>query len=369
MVLAGCQAKEDNTSEEASKEDTNKIDTQDKTGKDEVSPFQEEEAIELDGPVTTLNFSLDEDGDTLFWGENDGGRGDDLRRNVWVDGEVKSLDHQLYDQFSMLSQSGHIITSNQVDTEEGVRHAIIEYDPRTDQTKEFVAEDDRVDMLHFNRGAYIQDPRTYIHTETKVKEDNADTFLWKVDEKEYMDLNIIKGIKSESGQEIKNYPHYYVTKDISTVYAVVLDGGIFAYDIASGEIESLLETDNLVQINRMLTYDEKYIVYGVHDPEAELSVTIQAFNLETKETIELGEGTKVFPLTNGNVAIIDQNEVKQFDFPSEKLETMNKIELKENEDIDNITVSTDGSTIAYGITQKGAEDTEDTSQLVLLKQK
>ena len=365
ILLAGCESNADNASKDDSKDK--------KTEKDGSADYEEIEAFDLEGPVTNANFSLDEDGDTLFWGENDGGLGDDLRRNVWIDGKVKELDIEQYGQFPILSGSGHIIKNNtDWDAEVDERHSITEYDPSTDKTEGFMAKNDRDDILLPGHGTYLQEPRTYIHTVTNTKFD-SDTYLWKIDSNEYVDLDFIKDIKHEAGEELTSYPRFFLSDDASMVYATVLNEGIFSYDVKAEKTEGLLLLDNVLPMDgytTTLTSDEKYILYGIDDPDTEkISVTVHALDLDTKESIEISKGTKLFTLTNGNVVIIDENEVKLFDFETEKLETIHKIELEENQEIDNVTISLDGSTIAYGYTTEGEDDKEDTSHIKILRNK
>lgn len=366
LALAGCGGNDDSTSNGDTKEK--------KAKKDGSTIFEEIESFDLEGPVTTVNFSLDEDGDTLFWGENDGGFGNELRRNVWVDGEVKELNIEEYDNSSILSGSGQIITT-QADWDADVdgRHSIIEYDPSTDEKEEFIAVNDRDDILLPSQGNYLQEPRTYVHTVTNTDFDDSETYIWKIDSNEFIDLNFIKDIKSEAGEELTSYPHFFLSDDASMVYATVLNEGIFSYDVEAKKTESLLLSDNVMPMDKYtatLTSDEKYLVYGVNDPDSDIvSVTCHALDLETKESIELGICSKLFTLNNGNVVIVVENEVNLFDFETEKLKTIHNIKVKENQDIDNLTVSLDGSTIAYGYTTDGEDDEEDTSHIRILSNK
>lgn len=370
--LAACGNKDSDESSNETSENASPVGSKqsEKSEDDGAAGYAEVESFDLEGPVTSMNFSLDEDGDTMIWGENDGGFGDALRRYMWVDGEVKNLDIEVYDQFSFLTGTGNLITSQtDWDVPETKGFSIVEYDPSTDETKQFVAENDRGDILVPNQGTYIQDPRTYIHTVTNIDRDDAETYIWKMDSNEFVDLNIIKDIKAAAGEELPSYPHYFLTKDASKVYATVLNEGIYSYDIETEETEKLFESDDLFMnhyMTTMLTPDEKYFVYGIHDPNEDgLHITYYALDLETKESMELGVGEKVYTLTNGNVALVDEKEVKIFDFETEELETVHTIELEENQELDQATISLDGSTIAYGYTTKGEED-EDTSHMSIV---
>src|SRR5699024_4607610 len=60
-------------------------------------------------------------------------------RYVWLDGDVKELDMEKYDQFAMLSPSGTIINS-QSDHDKD-ENSILEYDPSTDEEESFVISD------------------------------------------------------------------------------------------------------------------------------------------------------------------------------------------------------------------------------------
>ncbi|SER32448.1 hypothetical protein SAMN04487944_10324 [Gracilibacillus ureilyticus] len=357
ITLAGCSGSNASTSAGGSK--------------DVSAGFKEITSLDLEGPVTNMNFSLDDDGDTLLWGENDGGIGDDLRRNVWVDGEVKSLDIESWDQFAFLTQTGKLINAEtNWDADVDKRHSILEYDPITDQTEKFTAQNDRDDILLPGHGTYIQDPKTYIHTETNPNHEDAGIYLWEIGSNEFTDLNFLNDIKSDVG-EITSYPHYFLNKDVTTIYATVLNAGIFSYDIEAGKTDKLLDTDEVMpqgNTTTMLTADEKYLIYVTNNSE-DYNLIYHALDLETKDSLEIGMGTKVFTLTNGNIAIIDEGEVKIFNFETEKLETIHKIELEENQSIDNLTVSLDGSTIAYGYTTKGEGDQEDTSHISILSNK
>lgn len=358
LILAGCGGNEDDVS---TKNNTVNDPNEEKAGKGETTnQFKEITTFELEGPVTNLNFNLDEDGDTLFWGENDGGFGDDLRRNVWVDGGVKTLDIKMFGQASHLNGAGYIINiENNPEATSGERYSIIEYNPSTEEIEKFPTKNGFDDILLPNQGTYLQDPRTYIHTDTNPnREKENGTYIWKVESNEFIEVSFIDDIKEEVG-ELSGYVHLYLNQDASIVYGSVQGEGIFSYDVASGTTERLLTSENLLPQSRMspvLTADEKYIIYGEVDPEAsEIIYAYHALNLETGETIEIGDGEKVVTLTDGNAVIIYDNEVMLFDFATEKLETIHTIELEENQEIDNLTVSLDGSTIAYGYETK-AED-------------
>ena len=371
FLLAGCGGEENN--ETAGDNNTNNTNnTSKEKAKELAAQYEEVTTFALEGPVTTLSFNLDEDGDTLLWGENDGGFGDALRRNVWVDDEVKSLEFDVFNQFSFLTPTGYIISKeNNPDAPEGEKYSIIEYNPSTEEIEKYPAKNSFDDILLPGKGTYLQEPKIYVHTDTNpnVEKENG-TYIWDVEKNEFTVLSFIDDIKEEVG-EMTSYANLLLNKDASKVYRSVLEEGIFSYDVKSGTTERLLASENILpqsDVSPVLSADEKYMIYGEVDPEAsEVIYAYKALNLETDETIELGNGKDVITLTDGNVVIIGKNEVMLFDFETGKLETIHTIELGKNQKMNNLTVSLDGSTIAYGYETEGEDDEEDTYHMSILR--
>lgn len=371
LLLAACSGEEESgTASDNNKDDANAENAEKST--EPAGQYEEVTAFELEGPVTTINFSLDETGDTLFWGENDGGYGDDLRRNVWVDDEMKSLDFNVFNQFSFLTPTGYIISKeNNPEAPEGEKYSIIEYDPSTEEIEKYPTKNGFDDILLPGPGTYLQELKTYVHTDTNPNVDKENgTYIWDVEGNEFTVLSFIDDMKEEVG-ELTSYANLLLNQDASKVYGSVLNEGIFSYDVESGTTERLLTAENILPqsgVAPVLNADEKYLIYGEVDPEAsKIIYKYIALNLETGETLELGEGMNVLPLTDGNVVIINENEVMLFDFETEQLETIHTIELKENQEINNLTVSLDGSTIAYGYETEGEDDEEDTYHMSILR--
>lgn len=327
--------------------------------------YSEDTTFELEGPVKMMNFNLNETGDILYWGENDGGLGDDLRRNVWVDGKVKALDIDVFNQFSFLTKAGTIITKiNRPEAPEGERYSIVEYDPVTAEIEEYPTKDGFDDILLPNPGTYLEEQKVYAHTDTNPdldKENN--TYIWDVEKNDFTVVSFIDDIKKEV-EDITPYVHLYLNEDASIVYGAVSEEGIYSHDIASGTTEKLITSESILPqsgISPVLTADEAYLIYGEVDPESsEIIYAYKALDIETGETIEIGEGKHVLTLSGGNAVIIHDEEVMHFDFETEELQTIHKLELDEKEELLNVTVSADGSTIAYGSETKGEEDEEDT---------
>src|SRR5699024_5851421 len=147
--------------------------------------------------------------------------------------------------------SGHVIVT-QTDFDKPVeeKYSILEYDPTTEEEVEYVQDSEHDDMLHPGFSSYLEEPRKYIHTLTKVDSDDAETYIWDIENDEFTDVTFIQDIKEEVGEdELKDYPHFYLNEDASMAYATVMDTGVFAYDVEKKETETLLETDSLVSID------------------------------------------------------------------------------------------------------------------------
>lgn len=350
-----------------------------KKGKSKKKGFKEAESFEVDYPVLHREFALDETGNVLFWSEDDNSTMRDQPTYVWVDGEKKDLGTDRFSSNAFLYPSGNIHSMERDhDKPEGEQISVIHYDPRTDtETEDMYQPDDEehdVVTLHGGPGRYLEDSKMYVHTITNTDRDDDETFMWDGESDTIKDLKIIEKLKETYGDnELPNYPHLTLSDDASTIYAAISGAGIYAYDVEDESVETIVEEDELLireEITRMLTPDEKYFLYGRNDStEGELKISIHAVNVETKETVEIGEGSKIFALADGNVIIADDEEVKHFDFKKEKLDTIHTIELGENEDLNNLAVSTDGSTIAYGYTDKGGEDEDPVSYIKILKGK
>jgi hypothetical protein len=347
LVLAGCGAEEAADAPEKSAEK--------KKSKGETAGFEEKDSFELEGHVSSMNFQLDEEGDTLFWGEQNSDFSEEDRRHVRVGKEERSLDPKVVNQFSFLTESGLIVNGvTDWDAPEGEQHWIVELDPKSGESEKFIPAGDRDDILLPSPGAYLLEPKTYIHTDTEPNDEQTDqTFLWNVETQEITQLDFLEKMIKEAG-EITSNPHYNLNKDATKVYAIIMNGGIFSYDLKSGETETLMRSGKIYPgtgNNENLTANEGYIIYGVQDEEAELMKTeFHALNLEKKETMKIGSGGNLFTLKDGNAVIVDDNKLMKYDFEKEELSDLHTIKVDDNQKLDNVTVSSDGSTIAYGMT-------------------
>lgn len=337
--------------------------------------FEEVETLDLEGPVSEFNFLFDKDGETLLWGETEeSGLSEDKRRNVWMDGDVKELDIDEYDYSAMLSASGKVI--------KGDTNTIVEYDPRTDGKEEFSSNSEEETLYTPQQGDYIPESKMFIYTQMATDSDDADTFIEDLENGKRTDLNFVQDMRDKLGDDnFEYYPGFYVSEDGSMAYADVLHQGIFRYDVEQDEMETLSEADVVTTstYTTPLTADEDYFIYGVNEAEGVdddfedfestdiLDLSFHAIDLESNDDMEMGNGDGVLSMADGNSVIIDDKDVNYFDFETEELETIYSIELEENQELDHVTISLDGSTIAYGYTTK--DDDEKTSHIAILRDK
>jgi len=201
------------------------------------SKYKEIETIELEGYIVKYGFFLDETGGILFWGEEDTVySNNELGRYVWVDGDVESLDMDVYGTATALSDSGFLL-NNVNDFNREPNHSLHQYNPKTGEDEEFLVGEDYDDLIHVGRGTYSEDANAYIHIVTNTDLEGVDTYIWNVETGEYTDLSIIQDLKDFVGGKLSLYPQLTLTNDLSTVYAIVENAGIFSYDVASSELE------------------------------------------------------------------------------------------------------------------------------------
>lgn len=332
------------------------------------SGYKEIEEMTLEEPVSRFGFHLDEGGDILFWGEDiDTGKSDEAGRYVWIEGDVKEVEVDVVDRSFELLDSG-IIVGNKYDSSSDPSHSIVEYDPRSGDVELFPVKDGYDNFVHPKGDNYLPDSRTYVHLETRADNDDAKTYIWNINDDDITDLTFIADMKDLMDDKFGNYPHFYITEDVDTIYAVDMNRGIFAHDVDSSNTEWLYETDNIR--GGMLSGDEKHVLYttDVIDDDERRQV-FYGFNVDNSENVEIGEGRHLHTLSNGNAVFVNYDlEVQHFDFETGKLETIYDIDLNENEELDNITFSSDGSTIAYGYTKlvkEGEDNEEDELEFVL----
>ncbi|MBM7542687.1 hypothetical protein [Amphibacillus cookii] len=319
----------------------------------DLDHYTEKEVIEVDGYANNQVFSFSGEGNRLLWGEADERLSNTERAYVWINGEITELDFNTDNISSIfMSEQGKVIR-NQADWDLPVeeRHAILAYDPETEETTKYVMDNDWDEILTPSRSNYNEDPHFY-HRYLDYDENVTITF-WDIEENEVTALDITETVYNETDEELSHYPRIALKEGEDELIILVFDVGILTYDLESDHSEFILTTENLFAHNersqsRILTYDDRYALYATFDENDDM--THMAFDLEEEEEIEIGMGVATFPLYDGTIILFDyKNTFQHFDPSSEQLTALHTPEMSDDDSIDNFTVSADGSTIAYVI--------------------
>lgn len=356
VIFAACGANENNSNNPSiGAEDKGK----DSEQEEKRGGFNEVATVDLETPFVTLNFSLDETGEILMWKEQGDPQESSYENKVWIDGDVQNIEIDKYGNTALLP-SGLIVTAHvDLDAPENQKHTIIEYDPVTGSEEAYLVEADiETNLLHPGFGTYLESSKTYVHTVTRPELGGEESFILDVDSNEVTDVTIVEDIIQEiDGEELASFPHFFLSDDASKIYASVLNLGAFVYDVDKKELDSLVLDDDFIEGSgdtTMLTADGSHFAYAIYDSTG--NVTFHAVDVETKETIEIGQGLKLFMLTDGNIMLVDGNDVKKFDMKTKELTTIHTIVEEDNQEIDGVTVSPGGHTIAYSYTEKEEDE-------------
>lgn len=159
-------------------------------------------------------------------------------------------------------------------------------------------------------------------------------------------ISIIKDIVEKNWKDI-DYPRLQFSKDGKTIYAIVPNNGIYQYDIESQTLGQLFEHDNLsipITSTAFITRDEPYIPY-IDETTEDREHIGKLFDIETKESIDLGLFERVFNKTDGNIMILKDNKLYDYDTSTQEEQLAHTFELGDRDRIKNIDLSADGSTI------------------------
>lgn len=203
------------------------------------------------------------------------------------------------------------------------------------------------------------DENLYVHTITNVKKE-TETFLWNYETDEITNVSIVKDLVEKNGKDI-DYPRLQLSKDGKTIYSIVPDNGIYQYDIESQTLEQLFENNKLsipITSTAFITRDERYIPY-IDETTEDREHFVKLFDVETKESIDLGMIERVFNKTDGNIMILKDNKLYDYDTSTQEEQLAHTFELGDRDRIKNIDVSEDGSTIFVVIEYHEEDDEKD----------
>ncbi|WP_026907640.1 hypothetical protein [Paucisalibacillus globulus] len=303
--------------------------------------FKEIDLIDIEGMVSTVDFRLDQDGDTLHWGEKDQFASNDIRGNVWLDGEIVALDMDRFGHGSIVTPSGKIVNT---EAEDRIYSTII-LDPRSGEVEKFTKDDGNKDVIVPAIFNFREEPLSIAKRRDYV--DGYQYFIWYFESNEFVDIDMTEWITKEVG-EIEN--PQYATVILSTNGEKVHVGhkeGTFQYDIETQEFDTLLtEEDNALTLT-YTTSDDKYLVYFKDEQDDNHNQPIYGMELETKEKFEIGLGVNTQMLDDGKMFYRDQQELYVYDFAMRESQLLYTIKLKEDEELKFVTISGDSNTIAY----------------------
>lgn len=207
---------------------------------------------------------------------------------------------------------------------------------------------------------YTEDPRRVINIRNHYDEEVVHMYIWDMDANEIKELDVTETVANEVElEELTLYPHGAITNDGTELYATLADVGIFRYDLENDTSEFIYSADlgffsnNEKSQTSILTSDDRYILYAMLD---ERRMTHFAYEIETGESIELGEGIATYPLEDGSVMMFTyEDEFIHFDLGGDTSVAAHTPDLGEDDRIDSFTVSKDGSTLAYVVRDENNE--------------
>lgn len=290
-------------------------------GVNEENGYKATAELEIEGKISVANLTFDEKGDILYWGEQDVEFGDDERTKIWTGDDIRELDIKIWDQWSVLTNSGKLVNKRVDDTGEDHEYMLMEYDPITDEAKESSKEKQQ--------------------EEIEIKENVQEA------------INL-----TERDRE----PIVYLSEDASEAWVVIKEDGIYHYDMETEETKALLLNENMYRVYPGLTADENYFIYGVYaandNDEYQSELSFHALDLNTLDTKELdGVEGRAVGLSNGNIAYVQDNmTITEVDVASGKEKTLYEIKINEGYELDLATISPDKSTIAYSYRKSKGDD-------------
>ncbi|GGA92763.1 hypothetical protein [Ornithinibacillus halotolerans] len=303
--------------------------------------FEEIDLIDVEGIVSTVHFGLDQDGDTMHWGEKDTFASNDLRGKVWMDGEIISMDMDRFGHGSIITPSGKIANSESEDR----IYTVILLDPRTGEVEEFTKDDGNNDIIIPAIFNFREDPLAY--AKRREYTDGLQYFVWYLESNDFVEFDMTEFIEGEVG-EIAN--PQYGTVMLSTNGEKVLlgyDEGIFQYDIETQEMDTLLTKEDNALTLAYTNADDNYLLYFVNEQDDDFNHPLYAIDLETKEKFEIGLGRNPHMLDDGTMFYQNNNELFVYDFETRESQLLYTVELEEDEELKFVRISQDGSTLAY----------------------
>lgn len=356
-VLAGCSDKTGKQSDISKKDPSSDGPT-----------FKEVESFDIDGQVSQIDLTLDESGEIFFWNEQDQKLSDPQRKKVrMLEDETITLEDDQFKLGTSLLPSGKIYTDRSKFSEDQYKMAI--FDPRTKEETELELPSNVTEyvmpILHTNSETINEEDHMYLHFQTETDND-AVTFLWNFDTGEANAISLMQDLRDAHNGEEVDYPRLQLSSDSKKVFVLIDNDGIYEYDVESEELTLLLENGHIqfpITYSSMVTSDDQYIPYideivkNEDKPFDRTKLDMKLLNVETKESIDVGIVKRVFPINDGNIILYKEEGIFLYDIESEEETLIHPVELSENEELVDLSVSGNGETIVT-IIETEEEDEE-----------
>lgn len=354
IALAGCGSGDDKQTSDNSK-DT-----------EATGDFKEVETFDIEGQISHLEFSLDEKGEVFLWGEQEQKLSDEERKNVrLLEEETITLDEDIFSQGASLMPSGKVYTDHSDFTTDTYNMYI--YDPKTDEGVEKEVPEEITEhinpILHPLTQTINEEQDLYLHFITDTKNE-VESFTWNYETNEVQELKIVEELrKANDGEEIYN-PRFQLSSDGKQVYILVDDNGFYVYDIEDESLEKIFEQESVAfpkTNTNMITSDDAYIPYvdEIIEGEDGLELMTKLYDIESEESIDLGDVERVFTQNDGNLVLYKENTLYNYDVEKEEETEIHTFDLDENEEVANVAVSEDGTTIVYVLETETTNDDDE----------
>lgn len=354
IALAGCGSGDDKQTSDNSK-DT-----------EATGDFKEVETFDIEGQISHLEFSLDEKGEVFLWGEQEQKLSDEERKNVrLLEEETITLDEDIFSQGASLMPSGKVYTDHSDFTTDTYNMYI--YDPKTDEGVEKEVPEEVTEhinpILHPLTQTINEEQDLYLHFITDTKNE-VESFTWNYETNEVQELKIVEELrKANDGEEIYN-PRFQLSSDGKQVYILVDDNGFYVYDIEDESLEKIFEQESVAfpkTNTNMITSDDAYIPYvdEIIEGEDGLELMTKLYDIESEESIDLGDVERVFTQNDGNLVLYKEDTLYNYDVEKEEETEIHTFDLDENEEVANVAVSEDGTTIVYVLETETTNDDDE----------
>src|SRR5699024_10300077 len=275
------------------------------------------------------------------------------------------LDEDIFSQSASLMPSGKVYTDHSDYTTDTYNMYI--YDPKTDEGVEKEVPEEITEhinpILHPLTQTINEEQDLYLHFITDTKNE-VESFTWNYETNEVQELKIVEELrKANDGEEIYN-PRFQLSSDGKQVYILVDDNGFYVYDIEDESLEKIFEQESVAfpkTNTNVITSDDAYIPYvdEIIEGEDGLELMTKFYDIESEESMDLGDVERVFKQNDGNLVLYKEDTLYNYDVEKEEETEIHTFDLDENEEVANVSVSEDGTTIVYVLETETTNDDDE----------